>query len=238
MNFKKLNPGDWTREHSDEAFHNLKSSLLESVVLAHPDFSRLFILCTNASLDGLGAVLSQVPEGENKARPIAFASKALTKAQTKYLAHHLEFLALNWSFCDKFSHWLKGHNFTVWTNNNPLTYILTKPKLDACEQRWVSKLAPYSFNIQCIPGSKNMVADALNRQPFVHQTVGQRLITDLDSVLLNESEKVQENIVQDAFRLSANICTVEPQPCRSLEHCSLTCTEVSAVLDVHTQWEV
>lgn len=236
INFKKLNPGDWTSEHS-EAFQNLKSSLLHSVVLAHPDFSRPFILCTDASLDGLGAVLSQVPEGENKARPIAFASKALTKAQTKYPAHRLEFLALKWSVCDKFSHWLKGHDFTVWTDNNPLTYILTKPKLDACEQRWVSKLAPYSFNIQYIPGSKNVVADALSRQPFVHQRVGQRLISEPYSVLLNEAEKVKEDTVQDAFRLSANICTVEHLACRPLEHCSLTCTEVSAVLDVHTQWE-
>ncbi len=236
-NFKKLNPGDWTQDHS-EAFQKLKSSLLESVVLAHPDFSRPFILSTDASLDGLGAVLSQVPEDETKARPIAFASKALTSAQTKYPAHRLEFLALKWSVCDKFSHWLKGHDFTVWTDNNPLTYILKKPKLDACEQRWVSKLAPYSFSIQYIPGSKNVVADALSRRPFVRQGVGQRLMCESYGVLLKEAEKVQEDTIQDAFRLSANICTVECLPCKALDHCSLTCAEVSAVLDVHTQWEV
>lgn len=59
--------------------------------------------------------------------------------------HGLEFLALKWTVCDKFSHWLRGHQFTVRTNNNPLTYILSKPKLDACEQRWVSKLAPWTL---------------------------------------------------------------------------------------------
>ncbi len=111
--FKKLNPSDWTQEHS-ESFQKLKSSLLESVVLAHHDFSRPFILSTDVSLDGLGAVLLQVPEGETKARPIAFASKALTS-----VLERLEFLALKWSVCDKFSHWLKGHDFTVWTDNNP-----------------------------------------------------------------------------------------------------------------------
>lgn len=104
-------------------------------------------------MDGIGVVLSQIPEGEIKARPIAFASKALTRAQANYPVHCLEILALKWSVCDKFSHWLKGHDFAVWADNNSLTYIMTKPKLDTCEQRWVSKLAPYSFTIQYIPGN-------------------------------------------------------------------------------------
>lgn len=108
VSFKRLKPSDWKQEHS-VAFQKLKTALLESVVLAYPDFSRPFILCTDASMDGLGAVLSQVPEGEIKVRPITFASKALTRAQANYPAHHLEFLALKWSVCDKFSHWLKTH---------------------------------------------------------------------------------------------------------------------------------
>ena len=58
--------------------------LLNCVVLAHPDFDRPFILSTDASLDGLGAVLSQVPAGEEKARPIAIASKSLSRSQANY----------------------------------------------------------------------------------------------------------------------------------------------------------
>lgn len=108
------------------AFEELKRALVDSVVLAHPDFERPFFLCTDASLDGLGAVLSQIPAGEDKARPIAFASKGLSRSQSKYPAHRLEFLALKWAVCDKFSHWLKGHEFTVWTDNNPLTYDQAK----------------------------------------------------------------------------------------------------------------
>ncbi|KAJ8404642.1 hypothetical protein AAFF_G00335050 [Aldrovandia affinis] len=142
-------------------------------------FDRPFILSTDASLDGLGAVLSQVPAGEDKARPIAFASKSLSRSQAKYPAHRLEFLALKWAVCDKFSHWLKGHKFTVWTDNNPLTYIMTKPKLDACEQRWVSKLSPYSFEIKHVPGQLNVVADALSRTPFV-KPLGRRLLSEQD----------------------------------------------------------
>ena len=69
-------------------------------------------------------------------------------------------MALKWSVCERPSHWLKGHSFTIWTDNNPLTYLLTKPKLDACEIRWVSKLASYTFDLKHLPGKKNVVADA------------------------------------------------------------------------------
>ena len=79
------------------------------------------MLSTDASLDGIGAVLSQIQEGEDRARPITFASKSLSQSQRNYAAHWLKFLALKWSVSDKFSHWLKGHEFTVWTDNNRLT---------------------------------------------------------------------------------------------------------------------
>lgn len=235
--FKKLHASDWGDEHRI-SFEKLKSALLESVVLAHPDFSRPFILSTDASLDGLGAVLSQLQEGESRARPIAFASKALNRAQSNYPAHRLEFLALKWSVCDKFSHWLKGNTFTVWTDNNPLTYILTKPKLDACEQRWVAKLAPYNFSIKYIPGSKNIVADALSRYPFVQNRVCQRLLKEPYEALLDESQQVQEGAVQEMFKVSTNHQSVECLPAREgLESHSLTSSEVSAVLDGHVEWE-
>jgi hypothetical protein len=165
------------------AFAGLKESLLDCAVLAHPDFSRPLILSTDASLDGLGAVLSQVTAGESKARSIAFASKTLSSSQKNYQAHQLQFLALKWSVCDKFSHWLKGNSFTVWTDNNQLTYIMTKPKLDACEQRWVAKLAPYTFSLKHIAGTKNIVADALSRDPFA-KTAGRRLVSESYNVCL------------------------------------------------------
>lgn len=114
--WRKISPSNWKSEQHD-FFNKLKSALLETVVLAHPDFNRPFILSTDASLDGLGAVLSHIPEGETRACPVAFASKALTRAQSNYPAHRLEFLALKWSICEKFSHWLKDHSFAVWTDN-------------------------------------------------------------------------------------------------------------------------
>ena len=59
-------------------------ALLDNAALAHPDFSRPFLLSVDASSNGLGAVLSQLAEGESAARPIAFASKSLSYAQSRY----------------------------------------------------------------------------------------------------------------------------------------------------------
>lgn len=198
--FRRLTPADWTAE-CGEALDKLKTMLLECVVLAHPDFEEPFVLSVDASLDGLGAVLSQVPRGESKARPVAFASKTLSASQHKYPAYRLEFMALKWSICEKFSHWLKGQRFTVWTDNNPLTYLLTKPKLDACEIRWVSKLASFDFDLKHLPGKKNVVADALSRDPFAKH-VSQRLLREPYPALVQEVKAVEGDSVQDVFRIS------------------------------------
>jgi len=233
--FRKLTPQDWSPT-CDRAFEDLKSALLHCVVLAHPDFDQPFILSTDASLDGIGAVLSQVPVGEDKARPVAFASKSLSRSQTRYPAHRLEFLALKWAVCEKFSHWLKGHKFTVWTDNNPLTYIMTKPRLDACEQRWVSKLSPYSFDIRHVPGRLNVVADALSRTPFV-KPLCQRILSEPYSRLLEQVCTVEDSCVQDAFHV-----TCLPQSAESLSLCSpggvdLSEEEVSSLLSSYDDWD-
>lgn len=89
----KLSPTDWTDECS-ESFRTLKHELVHSVTLAHPDFNAPFILAVDASFDGLGAVLSQLPPDGKIARPVAFASKTLSRSQLNYPAHRLEFLAL------------------------------------------------------------------------------------------------------------------------------------------------
>ena len=200
---RKLTSTDWTVE-CGEAFKRLKLALLDNAALAHPDFSKPFLLSVDASSNGLGAVLSQLTEGDNVARPIAFASKSLNYAQSRYPAHRLEFLALKWAVCDKYSHWLRSHTFTAWTDNNPLTYILSKSRLDACEQRWVAKLAPFDFEIRYIPGPKNVVADALSREPFVQPSMLHRLTRVPYDALMEEANALNLDSVQDAFRQSCN----------------------------------
>ena len=59
-----------------------------------------------------------------------------------------------------------AEKFTAFTDNNPLTYIMTAPKLDATGQRWVAELADYTFDIKYKPGKTNIEADALSRLPL------------------------------------------------------------------------
>lgn len=235
VRFKKLSPEDWTTE-CQQSFLSLKEALLQTVVLAHPDFDKPFVLSVDASSYGLGACLSQVADGEQRARPVAFASKSLNRAQTRYPAHRLEFLALKWAVCDKFSHWLRGRTFTIWTDNNPLTYILTKPKLDACEQRWVSRLAPYNFDLKYVPGVKNVIPDRLSRSPFVKASVTERLTREPYQALVDESESIQKKDVHDAFHLTVNTQALVTSAGSEQLAGMVTAEEVTAILDVHCQW--
>ena len=112
----------------------------------------------------MGAVLYQTQEG-NK-RVIAFASRALNKAEKKYSAYKLEFLALKWAITEKFSDYFAVNHFTLLTDNNPLTLILPTAKLDATGQRWASALGQYSFDIYYRPGMKNADTDGMSRFPY------------------------------------------------------------------------
>ena len=152
---------EWT-DAANAAFEHLKTMCVSTPILAYPDYQLPFTLHTDSSTDGLGAVLYQKQDG--KMRVIAYASRSVSKAESNYPAHKLEFLALKWAVCEKFHEYLYGSkSFEVFTDNNPLTYVLTSAKLDACGQRWVAKLANYNFSIRYRCGVSNTEADALSR---------------------------------------------------------------------------
>ena len=152
---------EWT-EAADSAFEHLKKLCISTPILAYPDYKLPFVLHTDSSSEGLGAVLYQKQNG--KLRVMAYASRSVSKAESHYPAHKLEFLALKWAVCEKFHEYLYGSNlFEVYTDNNPLTYVLSSAKLDACGQRWIAKLANYNFTIKYKSGLSNVEADALSR---------------------------------------------------------------------------
>ena len=149
----------------DRAFQDLKTKLTSAPVLGYPDFSKEFVLEVDASLHGLGAVLSQ--ERGKKNVVIAYASRTLRpteKNMDNYSSMKLELLALKWSVTEKFRDYLIGSKFVVYTDNNPLSYLQTA-KLGATEMRWASQLAQFDFSIRYRSGKVNKNADALSRRP-------------------------------------------------------------------------
>ncbi|KAJ8009627.1 hypothetical protein DPEC_G00090880 [Dallia pectoralis] len=120
----------------------------------------------DASNQGLGAVLYQHQNGN--LRVIAYGSRTLTAAEQNYHLHSgkLEFLALKWAVTEKFRDYLYyAPTFTVFSDNNPLTYVLSSAKLNATGCRWVAELADFHFTIRYRPGKENVDADSLSRMP-------------------------------------------------------------------------
>ena len=130
-------------------------------ILAYADFGKPFKLHTDASVLGLGGVLYQVQDGIEKF--ISYARHSLMKSEAKYPVHKLEFLCLKWAITDQFHEYLYGNTFDVYTDKNPLTYILTTTKLDAMRHRWVAGLANYNFHIHYKSGKSNVEEDALSQ---------------------------------------------------------------------------
>jgi hypothetical protein len=127
---KKTTIPDWTwQEEQDEAFRTMKQCLSSPLNLFYPDFNLPFEVHTDASASGLGAVLYQRQDGNDQV--IAYANRGLNRSERYYPVHKLELLSLKWALTEKFQDNLYGKRFTVITDNNPLTYVLTTAKLDA-----------------------------------------------------------------------------------------------------------
>ena len=144
-----------------EAFERLKMCCMTAPVLAFADFEKEFQLETDASSEGLGAVLSQ-KQPDGKWHPIAFRSRELKGGEAKYHSSKLEFLALKWAITEQFLEYLQYRPFTMLTDNNPHTYILSTANLDALGHRWVAALASYNMTIKYLKGSDNKVAETLS----------------------------------------------------------------------------
>ena len=164
---KKTNEVEWT-EQCEQAFNKLKEICSDTPILAYADYSKCFKVHTDASEQGLGALLYQ-DQDDGTTRVIAYASRNLSKSKNRYHSSKLEFLALKWSVCERFHEYLYGGKFQVYTDNNPLMYILTTAKLDATRQWWVAFLANYDFTIHYRSGKQNAEADALSRIKWQHE---------------------------------------------------------------------
>ena len=149
-------------EEALEALEALKQACMNSPVLAFTDYTKDFLLEMDASKEGLGEVLSQKQE-DGQFHLVAYGSWVLTMHEKNYHSMKLEFLALKWALMECFKEYLLYQPFLVKTDNNPLTYIMTTPNLDATGHQWVSALAKYNFQLEYQKGQDNAMADALRQ---------------------------------------------------------------------------
>ena len=150
----------WTSE-AEKAFQNIKARLESQEVIHFADFQKPFVLCTDASIDGVGHVLMQ--EHDSKWRLIRVGSKTLNPAQSRWSTIERECFAIINAIndCEFF---LRGRNFVVKCDHKPLTFLDRKTYRNAKVERWANYLSEFNFVLQYIEGQDNAIADMFSRQ--------------------------------------------------------------------------
>ncbi|KAH7706854.1 gagpol and env protein precursor [Aphelenchoides avenae] len=206
----------WT-EKEQSAFDELKKRMSCTPVLAQPDVEaaisgeKPFILYTDASKDGVGAVLHQVgPDG--KEHPIAFASKSCSKAERNYAITDLEALALIFAL-NKFKYFLLGTHVIARTDHQPLVSLFKRRDLSGRAHRWALEIQEWNnLKIEYISGKKNVVADALSRNVEVSND-DNTLTTQFKSVVMSIqfdkswlAQLKEEDWLKETFQKPENEC--------------------------------
>lgn len=209
LNQLKRKDSKWTwGPEQQQAFTALKAALVSSPVLKLPDFSKRFVVHSDASGSAVGAVLSQEHDGQ--LLPVAFASRALNKHELNYTTLQLECLAVVFAF-QKFQQYLEHREFDVHTDCSALTWLLNHPRQTGKIARWITFINSFQFNIAHIKGKDNNVADCLSRlfensdPTTVESSVNQNLEQLPTTVAANKSEPVQDPIyslfgIPEAFK--------------------------------------
>ena len=171
----------WEPIHQ-RAFEALKQVLMSPPILDYPHHHDTFVLTTDASDTGLGAVLSTT-----RGTVIEYASRTLTKAERSYSTTEKECLAIVWA-THKLRHYLIGAHFIIETDHKPLEWLQSKRSSHARSQkleRWALQLRGFDFSIVHRQGSYNQHADALSRRPVTMVTIN----SDLDSTTMAAAQK-------------------------------------------------
>lgn len=158
----------WT-ESCQKAFETLKTALTTAPILGYPTAEGSFIVDTDASNEGMGAVLSQV-QGDTE-KVISYFSKTFSKPEKKYCVTRRELLAVVASI-KHFHHYLYGRRFLVRSDHGALRWLLNFKNPEGQIARWFEVLATYDFSIEHRAGRLHSNADALSRRPCHDKNCG------------------------------------------------------------------
>ncbi|XP_078250152.1 uncharacterized protein LOC144589428 [Pogona vitticeps] len=151
----------WTSD-CEEAFWRLKEALINYPVLRAPDFDREFIIYTDASNSGVGAVLCQEDENGDQ-HPVSYLSRKLQKGERHLATVEKECLAIVYAI-QKAKLYIWGRHFVLCTDHSPLQWLKTMKTHNSKLMRWALNLQDYDFEVKVVRGSMNCVADALPRR--------------------------------------------------------------------------
>ena len=154
-------------EICDKAFQRLKTLLTSAPLLIFPNFHKEFILETDASILGLGAVLAQQTDAGHVS-PIAFASRTLQKHEKNYCSSELEALGVVWAV-KHFRPYLYGHTCQLYTDHKALKSLMNTPHPSGKLARWGLAIQELNLHIHHRSGKTNQAADALSRLRLLDQ---------------------------------------------------------------------
>ena len=157
-------PFVWSAE-AETAFLTLKQALTSAPVLGYPRSEGQLILDTDASNFAVGAVLSQVQDGEE--RVLAYYSQVLNQQEQNYCVTRREILAVV-KAVSHFYHYLYGRPFLTRTDHAALRWLFSFRHPEGQLARWLQRLQEYDFTIQYRPGLLHANADAMSRRPCIH----------------------------------------------------------------------
>lgn len=181
----------WTSQ-ATEAFQSLKVAMSTTPVLALPNFSKDFIIETDASGFGLGPVLMQ------DKRPLSFFSHSLTPKEQLKSVYERELMAVVMSV-QKWKHYLLGHKFKVHCDKKSLKFLMEQWEVTLEYQKWLHKLLSYEFKIIYKPGVENKAADGLSRIQYSVLSVSPSMLFALSIPPVLQLQEIYQEAADSAY---------------------------------------
>ena len=188
-----------------KAFNTQKQAWMTAHALAFADCTKQFLLETNASKEGLGAVLSQ-KQADGQYLPVTYGSRALKAHEKTYHSTNLEFLVLKWAVMEHFEEYLPYQPFLVKTDNNPLTNIMMIPNLNATGHQ--CNLARFNFQLEYQKGHDNTVADVLSQiTTHLNPDMVKSILNGITLGAVHRVEVHDPTVVEGDHDLEQEVCT-------------------------------